>query len=280
MQLAEFLQRYCTERDLSPTWKEQLDIAVRQFVTYCRKPLEELSAEDINGWAAILAEQVEPRTVKGKVGAVRTLLVAAGLDTRKIKRVKVPPCVPRAFSMAEIGRLLEAAAKQCGWFPWGLKRADYWLAIIHAAWDTALRAGDLLDLRADDLREHRGSYLVYRTQKKTGRVILCRLREETHQSLKRLLTQGESRAVVFAWGFRTAAFFGEFKKLAAAAGVHGTLKYLRRARATLEYQRGGPAAAARVLGHADGTGQLAWKNYIDRSQLGDDLPLPPPLPYR
>src|SRR5207245_6974246 len=39
----------------------------------------------------------------------------------------------------------------------------------------------------------------------------------------------------------------------------------------------GPAAAARYLGHADKTGALAAKNYIDHRQIEEQLPLPPAL---
>jgi hypothetical protein len=39
----------------------------------------------------------------------------------------------------------------------------------------------------------------------------------------------------------------------------------------------GSLAAARVLGRADQTGMLAWRNYVDRSQLESEQPLPPPI---
>jgi hypothetical protein len=54
---------------------------------------------------------------------------------------------------------------------------------------------------------------------------------------------------------------------------------LRRARATYEYRRSGGNAlvAGRVLGHRDGTGALAMRNYVDISQVTERLSLPPPI---
>jgi hypothetical protein len=43
------------------------------------------------------------------------------------------------------------------------------------------------------------------------------------------------------------------------------------------WQEQGPAAAAQYLGHADRTGQLASKNYVDWSHVNGKLPTTPPL---
>lgn len=142
--------------------------------------------------------------------------------------------------------------------------------------DTCFRAGDLLDLKFSDLRPNR---VVVKVQRKTGRQYAGRLRDETWNAVQRIREQGEQspERLIFCWAARREAFYKAFRELAEDAGVRGTSKYLRRARATDEFKRHGPAAAARVLGHADMTGQLAWRNYIDRSQLDSDLPMPPTI---
>ena len=73
-------------------------------------------------------------------------------------------------------------------------------------------------------------------------------------------------------------FSAAFQRVVERAGLSGSPKYLRRARATAECRLNGPAAAAKILGHADGTGALALKNYVDRSQLLENVALPPSLP--
>jgi integrase len=194
-----------------------------------------------------------------------------------LRRLKVPAHVIVAFTGEDVQKLLATAAKITGWFrQTGIKRRDWWIAFIHVAWDTCFRAGDLLDLRFSDLR---ANHCVVKIQRKTGRQYVGKLRDETWNAVQVIKGQGEQAAdrCIFPWASRREAFYKAFRELAAEAGVRGTSKYMRRARATDEYKRRGPAAAATVLGHADGTGQLAMRNYIDKSQLSDDIPMPPAI---
>lgn len=286
MLLGDVLRKYCLEHHLQHSSVEQLRIVVRQFTRFAGdKPVANISSGDVNGWVAHLAEANVARTVRGKLANLKTLLNAAIDDgdlpaLGKIRRIRVPAGCPEAFTPEEIGKLLKACEALGGWFPaTGIKRSDWWAGFVNVGWDTAFRLGDLLDLRVLDLREREGSAIVYRVQHKTGRPIVHRLRPETWAIVKRVCAQGlTTRERVFPWGAKRYQFYVAFKKLTTSVGLRGTSKYLRRARATQECKTGGPAAAARVLGHADGTGMLAWKNYIDRSQLDDQLPLPPALP--
>src|SRR4030095_9450079 len=108
--------------------------------------------------------------------------------------------------------------------------------------------------------------------------MVARLRPQTWEAIQKIRNQGRHPEYVFPWvGWRN-KFSAAFRRVAERARIDGTPKYLRRARATAEYRLNGASAAGRVLGHADGTGALALKNYGDKSLLADRLPVAPALP--
>lgn len=288
MTLKDYLHRYCLARHLKPNTILQMQTSVRQFEAFAGpKKLAELSAEDVNRFAEHLRSKVKPRSIKAKLTNLMSLVNAA-LDEGvietfgRVRHVRVPQAVVIAFTPEDVAKLLAAARLIPGYNTrTGLKRADWWTAFLLLAWDTAFRLGDLLDLEFSDVRP---SGVVAIAQQKTGRVMIGRLRPETLAAVTQLQEQGDSsRPYIFNWHTRREQFYKWFRKLCARAGVKGTSKYLRRSRATDECRRhggiggGGLAAAAKVLGHADLTGALALRNYIDRSQLTEELPLPPPI---
>lgn len=285
MLLSEFLRNYALQHDLQDNTRLQLEIVVRQFEAFCHaKPLEEITSQEINRWSASLLGRNRRVTVASKVRRIRTLLKAAirshlrGKLDGLVRKIKTPAHVVQGFNAAEVRQLLYTAEKIRGWFRLtGIKRSDFFVSYLHGGWDTCFRAGDMLTARKADLRPEKRC--LVKVQRKTGRVVVRPLRDVTWDAIERILTQGDQspERPIWHWLAHREAFYKAFRELCAEAGVRGTSKYLRRARATDEWRRGGPAAAARVLDHADGTGQLAWRNYIDRSQLDDQLPLPPPI---
>jgi integrase len=284
MTLTDVLRRYCLEHDLADGSVEQLEIVVRQFDRFAGdKPVEQITADTINEWLIHLATQKAPRTVRGKLMTLRTLLSAANVlhELGPIRRVKCPANCVEAFTPEEVAKLLSAAERVPGWFGrTGIKKSDWWSAFIRTAWDTAFRLGDLLEIQPKELKDRGEAKVVQHVQHKTGRPVTRRLQPSTWEAIQSVLAQGmRDRAAVFPWAAVRYQFYVAFKKFAERAGVKGTSKYLRRARATDECRRNGgnPAAAARALGHADHTGALASRNYIDWSQVTDSLSLPPSI---
>jgi integrase len=257
---------------------------MQDLTAFCSKSeLEEITAEDLNRWAEDLAQRRSRRTARNKLSSVAAVLRAAIEDGKraplgKLRKIKVQTEPVRAFTPDEVRKLLDAATTVVGWFQHtGIRRCDWWTAFLNCAWDTAMRVSDLLDLEYNELRQVGEYTAIVKTQHKTGRVIAARLRPETCAAIEVIKPQGIARTVVFPWyGWRN-KFSESFRRLAWRAGVNGTPKYLRRARATQEAKLRGLEAAAKILGHADATGGLAWRNYIDRSQLSDDLPMPPAI---
>jgi integrase len=296
MTLTEYLPIYLGERDLRPEYIKSLRNVVMCLDTFMeRTPLEEITAHHLNRWSEAMevtqvgkatGRTVAKRTIHNKLILAMTLLRAAvesglrGPIIGRIKKIRVRGEPVRAFSIEDVGRLLQAASEVEGWFErTGIRRCDWWVAVIHAAWDTALRIGDLLDLEWPDFREHDGAVVLVKTQSKTGQVIAARLRDDTWAAIQQIRHQGETgRVSVFPWAGWRNKFSAAFRSVAQRAGLSGTPKYLRRARATAEYRINGAVAAGMVLGHSDGTGALAWRNYVDRGQLTASMDLPPALP--
>lgn len=277
MQLTILLAEYATRRGLRSNTVTQLRDTLRVFGRFVGSPepaTAELRAETVNRFADWLAMRVRPHTVRDRINNLRLLARAARLpDAGEIRTVRVPELVVRAFSPDDMRRLLDATARLRGHFPCGVLRREWWRAHLLVKWDTGLRVSDMLALRWSDLRPN---LTLCITQRKTSDVILRSVGPQAWSALTAI--REPQREVCFPWHARREAYFKAFRRLVRLAGLDaGTSKYIRRAGATQVWKHHGPAAAARYLGHADGTGALAWRNYIDRSQLDENLPLPPAI---
>lgn len=281
--LAEFLVYHATVNDLRPSSIEQLEIAARKFCEWCGKPVRlcDLTDDLINDWiGAMKAEQtLSHTTVANRRRAIVTLWNSAfrfsWIDTRPrfIRKTRVDPTIVRAWDAADVNRLVKLAELiperhpdcSCLW-------ADWWVALISTAWDSALRLGDVWNIRTEDVDEK--GVLVTR-QQKTGWPVFHQLSDTTLDAIAR--TYLAPRKFIFVWPFCRREFFKKFKKLVDSAGLtQGTSKWLRRGSATA-VEMANPGAAASHLGHRS---PGMWLRYVDQSKLVGGRPRAPALETR
>lgn len=182
---------------------------------------------------------------------------------RKLRRVKVPPPRPRAWSHAEIASLLAVAANMRG----ATKMCPYRTlmpAWILAAYDTGLRTEDLRSLRRDAIR---GSH-AYLAQTKTGEPQVIALSDRTLRAIADLPQAGPT---VFGGLVSGVQIIRVMRKCVKQAHLSGTTKFLRRSGAT--YCEIAGRDASTHLGHRS---PGMKKYYVDILLLASERNVVPP----
>ena len=192
---------------------------------------------------------------------------------RRIVRVKARPKAPVAWTMADMESLLTAAAKATYLFKRSRCPASlFFTAWVLAGYETGLRFSDLLALQCHQLREDR----LYVAQNKTGVPVPKMLSHQCVSVLRQLEVLGD-RKTFFRWAIAKKQLRAHFKKICAEAHAEGSSKWLRRTGAThCEIKQ--PGTAGRFLGQL--SPGLAYRFYVDRSQLNEECPAPPPIQNR
>lgn len=254
--------------------------AIADLGAFLTRPptVADLSRETINGWIdqRVGESRLSCYTVKTRRGAILALWRAANdLDLlrdppAKIRKVKIRQKNPTAWHRDEVQRLLTFVLFECEperfdkvYLPSDL----YWGSLIAAAYDSALRLGDLLSLEREWIRKGKdGAGLIRIQQSKTERLVSCRFNPPTMELIDRLMAENPSRRLIWPLWCRRECFYERFKKLVRAAGIRqGTFRYLRRASAT-HIEQSSPGTSYRHAGHADPS--TTMKHYLDAEQLG------------
>jgi integrase len=218
--------------------------------------VETVTKEMIDQYLTEALQRLAPATVANHRRILTTLMRAAHRDNVNtciagpFRRVKVPRSPPRAFSLAEIDRLVAAARGVPGHFR-DLKKSLFLEAWFLSAYCLGFRAGDLLAIRWRDVRGRR----IVHLQHKTSSVHVAIFTEEAFIACERLP--------------RRDRIFGDFaalntvqqwvKACCQSAGLEGTTKWLRRSCAT--YAKVAGLSPQQRLGHL--TPGLAERHYVD-----------------
>lgn len=259
MHLRDWIDRYVTERDLTPRTAEFYRGLVGPFERWAGSTLTlDQAAARLNEYLAYRAGQ-HRITARSQRGALAVVLRAAERDgllsLGRVRPIKVAQHIPRGLTPREIRALVAHAT--------AIQRAAILLAC-----DTALRRGDLFTATWPEVH---GSRLCH-VARKTGRLVVRRLRRSTLDSLLAVRLVDDERLVpvlVGATGWRK-----HWRALGQRAGVdvrRRGLQAIRRTAATQAHRAG--QSASDLLGHS--TPGLARTWYLDPSQLDDAPPLPP-----
>jgi integrase len=267
---------YCDERHVTAQYRTDLK-RVAQSMHAAGVTPSTLEDSIFNRWLASLNQAPTTRSNYRRMGLTLWRfacdLKLAEHYPRRVVRVKARPKAPVAWTMKDMESLLAAAARQTYLF----KRSKCPAAVFFEAWvragyETGLRFSDLLSLQCHQLREDR----LYVAQNKTGVPVPKQLTQECVSALRRMETLGD-RKTFFRWAIAKKQLRAHFKKVCAAAGADGTSKWLRRTGAThCEIKQ--PGTAGRFLGQL--SPGLAYRFYVDRSQLNEECPTPPPIQNR
>ncbi len=141
-------------------------------------------------------------------------------------------------------------------------------AFVLAAYDSALRLGDVLSIRFDQVD---AEFTI--VQQKTGDLHKVFLQPQTIVAVTSIRLP--VRQLVFEWKHSRQTFYTRFNRIIKDAGVRpGTSKFIRRSSASY-IERDNPGMAMRHLGHR--TPGLAERNYIDPTIVRTERPRPPAI---
>lgn len=273
---ASYVDRVLLARDITPDYAGKVRYSCRKFCEWlgCDPGIDGLDPAHVNEFLFHLkASGKRPDTVAGYRRAILVVwneAYRAG-DTEaaplRVRPVRTPRCLVTAFTQADIRRLLTHVAGLVDYMPNGIRRRDFWTAAIHAAYSTGLRRGDLLRLRRDAI----GADGVARVlQSKTGYPITVRVSREALAAMDRMRV--DDRALP--WPYHVNAFARQFRRIAAAAGVPGQFRWLRRSAASYA-EREEVGRGSRLLGHR--TASIFGRHYADAAIIGERPAEPPPL---
>lgn len=271
--LKAFVSHYreTADTDLSDGYVEQLHVAVRLLYRYHggKVRLKDLDDDLVNGFVRWLTQQGrKPDTVRGRRNAILCLWRAAfqqcilKKQPQRILKIRSNRRLPVAWSRDEVIQLRNTALQDKR----RLRRIDIerglWFgSLISAAWDSALRLGDLL--RLDHATVKASSPFRVR-QSKTGDDVLVLLTDATMALIDQCMQQGPERDLIWPlWGNRD-AFYYQFRQLVKRAEIRpGTFRFLRRSAVTDVEVNGGDGSL--LAGHRSRV--VTERHYIDAGQL-------------
>lgn len=276
--LMRFVEEYLSARDVTPTYADTLRAHCRAFARWSGRSvhINELNPTDVNEWLATLRQsKLRPTSVDGYrrnlLAVWRFAYEVGACDTPalRVRTIKVPRQIVRAYTHEEIRRLLHAASQLRGRHRNGNRRSDFWQAMIHAAYATALRRSDLLLIFRRDIDEHGVATII---QSKTGNLVRVRFSPDALGYAKRLCCPN---GLLLPWPYRRDAMAPRFSAIKKLAGINrGSLKWLRRSAASYA-ERDQPGAGSRILGHR--TAHVFKSHYEDATIAGEQPVTPPKL---
>jgi len=277
--LREFVPRYAAERGIRPRTIESIEHRLTRFEKMLGRPatLADLNDTIMNLWTTKLFDAgLSAVTVRGYRGAALALWRAAYemnfMNDRpgRIRKIKVKPAAPQCWTADQLVQVVQAVRALPGELGSDatVRRAIFWTSFVLVGYYSALRSGDLLSLRWDQIQDG----LIVLPMSKTGDIIVCALPPDALEQLEKL--RGGGRVLVFGQLMNGRNTGGFFRRVLRSNGLPGSVKWLRRTSATL-LERVHPGAAKAHLGHR--THGLAYKHYVDTRLLQQDKPLPPSI---
>ena len=271
--LTSIQEHYTASNDIAAGTAEQYRFAAASLIRFIgRDPrIMHITAAVLNDWIATqLAAGYSRCYVKNQRGAILTLLRFARRGGHiktvpdLVRPVRILPSIPEAFTLAEIVSALSFCRTIAGEFPNGPRRGSLLFALVLVAYYSGLRPCDLLRVR---LKTALTEVWAIR-QQKTGEPYYFSPPHECRQAIA--ATVRERRELLFP--ITKKALWYWWRKIEQAIGRRSSPKWLRRSGAT-QSEIANPGSAQAYLGQK--TPGLAWRHYIDRTQIQQRKPLPP-----
>lgn len=230
---------------------------------------EQITPGVLSDWIAWLQQKYAPRTCRNHRTNVMAILRFAAdrsdvaeITSRHVRRVKVPPPAPWAWTDDELKRLVEAALQLEGVLPSRsrLRRSQYALALIGAAYDSGLRKGDLFALEHEQIDDNG---MVRLRQHKTSEPLTCQLSPHVVELVRAIPYPFPLR-----WTGHNKDYSALWREMCNVAGIrHGLTQQLRRTAATSVWESN-PSLVQQFLGHR--TADM-WLHYVDRSRSAQPI---------
>jgi integrase len=274
--LLAYVDRVLLSRDITADYGSKVRYCCRRFVVWLTYDpgVAGLDAESVNEFLIDLKNQgLRPDTVAGYRRAIILIWNEAyrardhSEPPLRVRRVRTPREPVEAFTLDELRSLLDAASKLTGYFPNGVKRADFWTVAIHSAYATGLRRGDLLMVKWADIG---ADGLLSVCQSKTGYPVTVRLDSGAREARARI-TIDDGR--LLPWPFHPNALSRQFLAIAKLAGVRpGQFRWLRRSAGSYaESEHRGDGR--RLLGQRS---ERVFRDFYEVASITSPQPVEPP----
>lgn len=275
--LLSYVDRVLLARDVSRDYAAKVRYCNRRFCKWlgCDPGIDGLDAGPVNEFLAHLKDEGKrPDTVLGYRRAILVVWNQAYVDgdndnpPLRVRKIRTSRDPVDAFTHEEIIALLKYVASVKGYFPNGVRRADFWTAAINAAYSTGLRRGDLLKLKRNQIGD-RG--VCHVRQNKTGYPITVRLSPDALAAIWRMNQIEDERALP--WPYHENAMGRQFRRLAKSAGVRaGQFKWLRRSAGSYA-ERENRGDGKRMLGHRS---ERVFREFYEDRTITEPEPVEPP----
>lgn len=289
MRLSELIELYALHHpNLRSGSRDQLRYTVNRFGDRSVIELNELT---LLRWISVRRSQVAVATVARDQGNLLTLWRFAakrGLlpPPPEMERIEVPVKIPQAWTLDEVGRLLDVVREQTGWLErkrgprsmWPIRLSDWWASLLSFVYDTGSRISAALSVRPHDLNLQTRRCILRAETSKTGLEQCVGFSEETGRWIGRHLD--ERRAFVWPWPWARRKLWLDLRALVCQAGIPlAGFHQMRRTTATQLVIAAGWEQARVALGHSS---ERMTKRYVDLRQVSrGELPIPrPPLRAR
>ena len=234
------------------------------------------------GWLQSLLDRGRsPHSINHYVRVLNAVLrwgAAHGLCPMiRLPKLKAPPSPPAAWTIAEIGRLLETAGRLPGLIG-SVRTADWWQALILVLYWTGARIGSILEVRPSDLDFASGAIRLVKTKNKHSK--LYRLHPQAIEAIRRIYDPQADR--LFYWPHGIQWLYRQFRRLQKKAGVSivSGIAFHRFRDTCLSYcWAADPAIAQRQADHS--SAEITRRHYVDprlvqaeARQAADVLPVP------
>jgi len=225
---------------------------------------DKIAANKFVDW--LKSQQTSPKTQHGRRRAFGTLWIAAneaGLapDPVPFRRIVVPKKSPVAWDFESVQRLVKAVQSDRSIWLNGIEFGTYWGSLFSAAWDSALRLGDLLEIEYSwIIQDKDGSGLLRKVQAKTLKEHCVKLHPGTMRIIADSMTQCRSRRLI--WPLKTTRrrFYEHMQTILKANGLKGSFRYFRRSAITFAEGQS-PGSGQHMAGHQDA--RTTRESYID-----------------
>lgn len=263
---------------------KQYHVQLRHFNRFLGRPatLDDLDDDTV---IALLVKRAEETTPETSNKCRNHILALWRFAARKkhvatfpdVARMKERKRIPRAWSHAEIAKLVEAAYSdewrrtRQGLLPPGydLEPHLWWASLIMLLYETGIRVGAARQLRTADVDLETGRVLVPAEVQKQYADQVFTLTEETRELLRQMAHV--ERELLLPWAWSEGTFYLHWKKLLVAAGLPTGRRCgphrIRRTTATMAELHLGRGTATGILGHSSAH---VTRAYIDTSMLPEN----------
>jgi integrase len=279
MRLSGYVVRYLVGRDVTENYWKLTQARVRLFIEWYGEDvlISELTCEMVNAWLTAAADsKLSKVTISNYRRAFHAVMHCAYMEGAsdeapwRLKKIKTSRLLVECYSLREIRSLIATAAKLPGFLPNGVKRSDFWQGLLHGAYSTGLRRGDLLAVLRSQIGEDGRATVV---QSKTGHVVCVKFSPETRDFIAHMVTPRQFDDRAFPWPFHENALPRQFRALVKLSGVRrGTFKWLRRSAGShseAEQRGNGPA----LLGHRS---EAVFRAHYEDPTITKATPIEPP----